>query len=172
MCFPKGPNFWFLTPKEPIWQHWSWLKSTCWFASGFAVCRKNKLPFLVFLLAMQNKLELSVCLSEEAARILLVTWRVQLRCDACFVTSLPSSSLQFSLLAVVVRTTLNKIMPRRFQLHLRKARFYSGISFHLFIFSYFVAFAVPSAKRGKRTFEFLAVQKLPTTSNSQVRSRW
>jgi len=33
----------------------------------------------------------------------------------------------------------------------------SGISFHLNIFSYSVAFTIPYAKRAKRTFEFLAV---------------
>jgi len=61
---------------------------------------------------------------------------VRLRCDAVFITSSPSSSLRFSLLAVIFRTTLNKITSRRFQLHLWKAPFCSGISFHLFIFTY------------------------------------
>jgi len=60
-----------------------------------------------------------------------VTWRVQLRCDAVSMTSSPSNSLRFSLLSVIFRTTLNKTTSRRFQLHLRKAPFCSGISFHL-----------------------------------------
>jgi len=51
-------------------------------------------------------------------------------------TSSPSSSLRFCLLAVVFRTTLNKITSRRFHQHLRKAPFCSGISFHLFIFTH------------------------------------
>ena len=79
----------------------------------------------------------------DAVQILLVTWRVHLRCDAVFMTSSPSSSLRFSLLAVLFRTTLNKITSRLFQLHLRKAPFCSGISFHLFIFTYFPAFTIP-----------------------------
>ena len=61
-----------------------------------------------------------------------VTWRVQLRCDVVFMTSSPSSSLRFSLLAVIFWTTLNKTTSQRFQLHLRKAPFCSGISFRLF----------------------------------------
>jgi len=36
-------------------------------------------------------------------------------------TSSPSSSPRFSLLAVIFRTTLNKITSRRFQQHLQKA---------------------------------------------------
>jgi len=55
-----------------------------------------------------------------------VTWRLQLRCDAVFMTSSPSSSLRFSLLAVIFRTTLNKITSRRFQQHLQKALLCSG----------------------------------------------
>ena len=50
-----------------------------------------------------------------------VAWRVQLRCDAVFMTSSPSSTPRFSLLAVNFRTTLNKITSRRFQQHLQKA---------------------------------------------------
>ena len=65
-----------------------------------------------------------------------VTCRLQLRCDVVFMSSSPSSSPRFSLLAGIFRTTLNKITSRRFQQHLRKARFCSGISFHLFIFTY------------------------------------
>jgi len=67
-------------------------------------------------------------------------------CDSAnptFTTSSPSSSLWFSLLTVIFRTTLNKITSRRFQLHLRKAPFCSGISFHVFIFTYSPAFATP-----------------------------
>jgi len=60
-----------------------------------------------------------------------------------FLTSLPSSSLQFSLLDVVFPTTPNKITSRRFQPHLRISCFCSGISFHLFIFSCSVAFTIP-----------------------------
>jgi len=37
-----------------------------------------------------------------------VTWRVQLWCDMVFMTTLPSRSRQFSLLAVIFRTILNK----------------------------------------------------------------
>jgi len=65
-----------------------------------------------------------------------VTWRVQLRCDVVFMTSSPSSSPRFSLLAFIFRTTLNKITSQRFQQHLQKAPLCSGISFHLFIFTY------------------------------------
>jgi len=57
-------------------------------------------------------------------------------------TSSPSSSPRFSLLAVIFRTTQNKITSRRFQLHLRKAAFFSGISLHLFIFAYSPAFTI------------------------------
>jgi len=38
-------------------------------------------------------------------------------------------------------TTLNKITSRGFQQHLQKAPLCSGISFHLFIFTYSPAFA-------------------------------
>ena len=72
-----------------------------------------------------------------------VTWTLQLRCDVVFMTWSPSSSPRFSRLAVIFRTTLNKITSRRFQQHLRKPRFCSGISFHLFIFTYSPAFATP-----------------------------
>ena len=75
--------------------------------------------------------------------------------DAIYMTSLPSSSPRFSLLAVIVRTTLNKITPRRFQQHLQKAPLCNGITFHLFIFTYFPAFAIPQAKRTKQIFESL-----------------
>jgi len=44
----------------------------------------------------------------EAVQIPLVTWWLELRCDAVFMTSSPSSSARFSLLAVIFRTTLNK----------------------------------------------------------------
>jgi len=37
----------------------------------------------------------------------------------------------------------NKITSRRFQQHLQKAPLCSGISFHLFIFTYSPAFAIP-----------------------------
>ena len=97
----------------------------------------------------------------EAVQILLVTGTVQLRCDAVSMTSSPSSSLPFSLLAAIFRTTLNKITSRRFQLYLLKAQFCSGISFHLFIFTYSSAFAIPQAKRTKQIFEFFAVWKRP-----------
>jgi len=72
-----------------------------------------------------------------------VTWRLQLRCDAVFMASSPSSSPRFSLLAVIFRTTLNKITSRRFQLHLQKAPLCSGITFHLFLLTYSPAFAIP-----------------------------
>ena len=45
---------------------------------------------------------------------------MQLRCDAVFMTSSPSSSPRFSLLAVIFRTTMNKITSRRFHQHLKK----------------------------------------------------
>jgi len=82
----------------------------------------------------------------EAVQILLkVTWRLQLRCKAVFMTSSPSSAPRFSLLAVIFRTTLNKSTYRRFQQHPQKAPLCSGISFHLdvFIFTYSSAFAIP-----------------------------
>ena len=72
-----------------------------------------------------------------------VAWRVQLRCHAVFMTSSPSSSLRFSLLAVILRTTLNKITSRQFQQHLQKAPLCSGIRLHLFTFTYSPAFAIP-----------------------------
>ena len=74
-----------------------------------------------------------------------VTWRVELRCDAVFMTWSPSSSPRFwfSLLAVIVRTTLNEITSRRFQQHLQKEPLCSGIMLHLFIFTYSPAFAIP-----------------------------
>jgi len=50
---------------------------------------------------------------------------------------------RFSLLAVIFRTTLNKITSRRFQQHLQKARLCSVIRLHLFIFTYSPAFATP-----------------------------
>ena len=90
---------------------------------------KNKLPFPALQRSCSNSIK--------------VTWTVQLRCDAVFMASSPSSSLGFSLLAVIFRTTLNKTTPRRFQLHPRKAPFCSGISFHLFILIYSPAFAIP-----------------------------
>jgi len=72
-----------------------------------------------------------------------VAWRVQLRCDVVFMTSSPSSSPQFSMLAVIFRTTLNKITSRRFQQHLQKAPLCNGIRLHLFVFTYSPAFAIP-----------------------------
>ena len=91
---------------------------------------KNKLPFPALRRSCSNS-------------IIKVTWTGQLRCDAVFMTSSPSSSLRFSLQAVIFRTTLNKITSRRFQLHLRKAHFCNGISFHLFILTFSPAFAIP-----------------------------
>jgi len=41
------------------------------------------------------------------------------------------------------RTTLNKITSQRFQQHLQKAPLCGGIGFHLFIFTYSSAFAIP-----------------------------
>jgi len=79
----------------------------------------------------------------SCSNFIKVAWRVQLRCDAVFMTLSPSSSLRFSMLAVIFRTTLNKITFRRFQLHLRKASVCSGISFHVFIFTYSPAFTIP-----------------------------
>jgi len=108
-------------------------------------------PFLAFF----EKINLATLPCREAVQMLLPTWRGQLRCDTVFMTSSLSSSLRFSLLAVIFRTTLNKITSRRFQLHLRKASFCSGISFHRFIFTYFPAFEIPN--RTKQIFEFLAV---------------
>ena len=61
---------------------------------------------------------------------------MQLRCDAVFMTSSPSSSPRFSLLAVIFRTTLNTITPRRLQQYLQKIPLCSGIRLHLFIFTY------------------------------------
>ena len=54
-----------------------------------------------------------------------------------------SSSPRFSLLAVIIRTTLNKSTSRRFQQHLQKAPLCSGISFHLIVVTYSPAFAIP-----------------------------
>jgi len=129
---------------------WSWLKSTKWLCSV-----KTNSHFLP---------------CRSCSNSVKVTWRVQLQCDAVFMTSSPSSSLRFSLLAVVFRTTLNKITSRRFHQHLRKAPFCSGISFHLFIFTYSPAFAIPWAKRTKQIFESLQCKNAPISS-PQVRSR-
>jgi len=51
---------------------------------------------------------------KSCSNSIIVTWRLQLRCDAVFMTSLPSNFPRFSLLAVIFRTTLNKITSRQF----------------------------------------------------------
>jgi len=107
---------------------------------------------------------------EPRSNSIKVTWRVQLRCDTVFMTSSPSSFPRFSLLAVIFRTTLNKITSRRFQQHLQTAPLCSAITFHHFIFTYSPAFAIPQAKRTKQIFESLQCKNAPISS-SQVRSR-
>jgi len=78
----------------------------------------------------KNKLPFPACRSYSNS--IQVTWRTQLGCDAVFMTSSPSGSLRFLLIAVIFRT----VTFRRFQLQLWKSLFCRGISFHLFIFTY------------------------------------
>jgi len=54
---------------------------------------KNKLPFPALQRSCSNSIK--------------VTWTVQLRSKAVFITSLSSNFLRFPLLAVIFRTTLN-----------------------------------------------------------------
>ena len=76
----------------------------------------------------------------------------------------------FSLLAVIFRTKLNKITSRRFQLHLRKAPFCSGITFHVFIFTYspLLQYHRPSAR--SKSPNSLQCENA-RISSSQLRSR-
>jgi len=92
--------------------------------SGFAMYRKNKLPFPTW---------------RSYSNFIQVTWRTQLGCDAVFMTSSPSGSLRFFLLALI----FPNVTFRRFQLQLWKAPFCSDISFHLFIITYSPAFTIP-----------------------------
>jgi len=74
----------------------------------------------------KNKLPFPACRSYSNS--IQVTWRTQLGCDAVFMTSSPSGSLRFLLIAVIFRT----VTFRRFQLQLWKS---VGVSAFTFSFS-------------------------------------
>jgi len=102
-------SFWLYCREETGW--WSWLNSTKLLCnvktnSHFLPCRScsNSISHLKSAITMRRG---------------FMAWS-------------PSSSPRFSPLAVIFRTTLNKITSRRFQQHLQKKPLCSGIMLHLF----------------------------------------